>query len=294
MKIGLVTVLYNSDEMLPDFFESLFIQCYKNFILILVDNSPSKKTNDILIKLSNETKIQFIHLQMQNNIGVAAANNVGIKQALSENCDTILLLNNDIVFNQINCFSRLVDLAKSKKIIVPKILYYNTNKVWYGGGLFRNWFGFVKHTGCGLSESSITINKAKNTFYAPTCFALIDKIIFENIGLMDEQYFVYSDDTDFMYRAYKAGYRVWYEPSLVIEHKISQSTGGMTSNFSLYYDTRNKIYYSRKFNNFLLKISSMFFGIFLAVLFAVKTRRKSAFVSVFKAVVDGYKMKVIK
>lgn len=294
MKIGLVTVLYNSDEMLPDFFESLFIQCYKNFILIIIDNSPSEKTNNSIKNISSEWSIDFVHLPMQKNIGVAAANNIGIQYALSQNCDTVLLLNNDIVFSQKNCFSKLVDLAKNKKIIVPKILYHNTNKVWYGGGLFRNWFGFVKHIGCGLNESSSKINIAKNTFYAPTCFALIDKSIFESIGLMDEQYFVYSDDTDFMYRAYKAGFKVWYEPSIVIEHKISQSTGGMTSDFSLYYDTRNKIYYSRKFNNFLLKISSMFFGIFLATLFAAKTRRKSAFVSVFKAVADGYKMKVIK
>jgi GT2 family glycosyltransferase len=292
MKIGLVTVLYNSDKMLEDFFQSISIQTYRDFFLVLVDNSPNENSQEIVRNLEARYSIVLTYLQMQSNIGVAAANNVGIKTCLNNKCDAILLLNNDIKFTQTNCFETLVNLAITEKIIVTKLTYFDSNVIWYAGGLFRNWFGFVKHIGIGKQKSIAKYNIAKHTFYAPTCFAFILKEVFNNVGLMDEQYFVYVDDIDFMYRAKKANYNIWYEPSIVIEHKISQSTGGMTSDFSLYYDTRNKIYYSKKFNSLPNKISSIFFIISLGFLFAFREKRKSAQKAVINAIKDGFKMKI--
>jgi GT2 family glycosyltransferase len=291
MKIGLVTVLYKSDNVLPDFFKSIAIQTYKNYVLILVDNSASIDTKKIIEELNIQYNLPLLHLEMESNIGVAAANNVGIKSAFSNGCNDILILNNDIVFSQPHCFEELVLYSRNHSIIVPKIYYYNSKTLWYAGGLLRRWFGFVKHIGIGKQDTE-EFNISKYTDYAPTCFTYVKKEVFNKVGLMDEKYFVYVDDTDFMYRATIAGYGIWYEPSLFIEHKVSQSTGGLLTDFSIYYDTRNKIYFSNKFNNFFYKMSSNFFVISFAFLFAIKEKRISALVSVKKAVIDGYKMKV--
>lgn len=293
IKIGLVTVLFKSDEMLYDFFKSISIQDYKNYLLIIVDNSPSESTKIKIDELNKIFNIPFVHLEMKNNIGVAAANNVGIKFAFENYCSDIIILNNDISFHQTNCFSTLVSLSNTNQIIVPKIYYYNTNKVWYAGGLMRRWFGFVKHIGIDKLDAP-EYNKSTFTEYAPTCFVYVKKSVFDKIGLMDEKYFVYVDDTDFMHRAITNNFKIKYEPTLVIEHKVSQSTGGLKTDFSFYYDTRNKIYFSRKFNNFFLAISSNLFVIFLSFVFAIKEQRVSAIKNVFNAIVDGYKMKVEK
>jgi GT2 family glycosyltransferase len=49
--------------------------------------------------------------------------------------------------------------------------------------------------------------------------------VIEEIGLMDEKYFAYYDDTDFVLRAIRKGYKLWYEPTIQINHKVSSSSG---------------------------------------------------------------------
>lgn len=63
--------------------------------------------------------------------------------------------------------------------------------------------------------------------YAPTCFLIVNSDVFKQVGMMDERHFVYYDDTDFLYRAYIAGYKVKLEQDVVISHKVSVSDGGI-------------------------------------------------------------------
>jgi GT2 family glycosyltransferase len=77
-KIGIVTVLYKSESVLPEFFESLEAQTYKNFILYIVDNkSPD---NSLAISEAFKTKSTFETVVIANddNYGVAKGNNIGI------------------------------------------------------------------------------------------------------------------------------------------------------------------------------------------------------------------------
>jgi GT2 family glycosyltransferase len=72
--------------------------------------------------------------------------------------------------------------------------------------------------------------------------------VFERIGMMDERYFVYWDDADFVWRARTAGFRLVLDPRAVMYHKVSTSTGGMTSDFSIRYMHRNQMLFTRKFH----------------------------------------------
>jgi GT2 family glycosyltransferase len=73
-------------------------------------------------------------------------------------------------------------------------------------------------------------------------FCVCKKEVFNTVGLMDETYFVYVDDLDFMYRLRKLNYSIWYENSLSIDHKISQSTGGKFSAFSVFYGKKQNLF----------------------------------------------------
>ena len=244
-KIGFVTVLFNSEIVLDGFFESLSIQRNQDFVLYMIDNSHTVASEEYINNLINKYRLgnQIRHIINTVNEGVAKGNNQGIEYALKENCEFILIGNNDIVFTQINLFDVIVEKCRVNKIVAPKVLYYNTNKIWFAGGHIDKFRALAIHDN-EFNES--LAEEERYIEYDPTCFILFHKEVFENVGLMDEKYFVYWDDTDFIVRATKLGYKILYMPSHIIEHKVSVSTGGRSSHFSTYFYLRNRLYFIRK------------------------------------------------
>jgi len=248
VKVGLVTVLFNSDDVLEGFFKSLSIQTFIDYHLYIVDNTPSVKTDELIEKLSKIYSFSaFTHIKNESNVGVAKGNNQGIKLSLNDNTTYTLLLNNDIEFHDPELFSKLWEhaIANKESLIIPKILFFDTHKIWMAGGEFVLYKGITRHVGEGEEDNGL-YSSEKYFKYAPTCFMLIENTVFGNIGLMDEKYFVYFDDTDFLYRAHLNGYKVKYLPQLCVLHKVSSSTGGNESAFSIYYSNRNRLYFIRK------------------------------------------------
>jgi GT2 family glycosyltransferase len=246
-KIGLVTVLYKSDDVLEGFFRSISRQTYKDYILYLVDNSVNDFTNSLVKKLTETYPVtQCHHIKNSENVGVAAGNNIGARQSILDQCTHILLLNNDIEIDQDNVFNRLVYLCEERgeTMVVPKIYYYGTQRLWMAGGYMDKWRALGVHFGYKKKDRS-KYNIAKHISYAPTCFMIIAKQVFEKTGFIDEKYFAYYDDVDFVFRAAKNGFYIYYEPSISILHKVS-SSAGTASPFYVYYSNRNKIYFIKK------------------------------------------------
>lgn len=260
-KIGLVTVLYNGIEVLEGFFESLAKQTYKNYVLYVIDNSPNEDTLNEAKRLSENYLIPSEFIYNNANLGVAKGNNQGIFKAMEDFCSHICLINNDVEFEE-DLLKKLLDGLNENAcdMIVPKMYYFDEpKKIWCAGGKFRKWNGFnTKHFG----ENDIDIGKFEETKridYAPTCCMLIKKEVFEEVGYMDEKYFVYSDDADFCYRALKQNVKLYYLSSTRLWHKVSSSTGGSESDFSIFYAHRNLIYFSKKHTNFLFFMYILFF-----------------------------------
>ncbi len=245
--IGLVTVLYKGDDMLEDFFKSLGNQSWRSYHLFIVDNSPSERTDRLIAQLQAQYKVpELTHIKNEANFGVAKGNNIGIAASRAKGYSHTLLLNNDIEFDDAELLRKIFETAVSKeeKLLVPKIYFYDSNKIWMAGGKFHHRRAVTEHFGSHQEDSTI-YNIAKHVDYAPTCFMLISNDIFDRVGTMREQYFVYYDDTDFIYRAVKAGFRILYMPSVSIRHKESVSTGGMASPFSIFFMNRNRTLFVR-------------------------------------------------
>lgn len=291
-KIGLVTVLYQSDNVLRGFIQSLSLQAFNNFQVYFIDNSVNDCSTKLLFDILKEyPKVSFKYLPQQSNIGVAAGNNVGIVAALQDGCDYILLLNNDIEIEQENLLENILFKAEkaNEQIIVPKILYYDSRKIWMAGGYMDNCRALGVHEGMNENDNG-KFDKEKYISYAPTCFMLLSKNVIEKTGLMDEQYFAYYDDTDFVVRALKKGFSMLYMPSLVILHKVS-SSAGVNSPFYVYYSNRNKIYFIRKHYKYFQKISLIAYSLFSRCIFWLqfdKTRRQKL-IQGFK---DGFALEV--
>lgn len=286
--IGIVTVLYNSEKVLREFFFSLNKQTYKDFRLYVIDNASSDYSLEVARQLTKEVDFQSYFICNKQNYGVAKGNNQGIKKALSDGCDYILLSNNDIVLNE-NCIELLLDKSKSDeiKVVVPKIFFYNSEYLWYAGGRFIDYKGAVAHWGY-MERDTTEYNEAKFVEYAPTCVALIHSSIFSEIGYFDEKYFVYYDDTDFMRRLKLKKINVLYYPLAFLWHKESMSTGGMRSDFSIYYMSRNQIFYVLKYLSNIKLITFLSYSIchfFIKKIFNLSFRQKKI---LFKGYKDGW------
>jgi GT2 family glycosyltransferase len=285
-KIGIVTVLFKSDLVLEDFFRSISIQTFTNYILYIVDNSPSESSSVLIESLLQKYKIadKTRYLTTGKNLGVAAGNNLGIIASQEDECDYVLLSNNDIVIHDKFLFENMLFNADSFKlqILVPKIYYYNSKEFWFISGHINKFRSKCFHSNNNLVDIG-QFDELESCSYAPTCFMLLSKEVFNKVGLMDEKYFVYYDDTDFLWRCKLHNISVNLFTNGSIEHKEGKSTGGQTSDFSFYFFTRNRFLFSLKFNhNIFIKSSSVIYIFLVSLLRSLKYNKTKLFYIILK------------
>lgn len=296
LRIGIVTVLYKSDDVLPDFFTSLAAQVDSSFHqrLYVIDNSPDDSGTKLSEQLSAKYGIDAVCIFNNHNGGVAAGNNQGIRQALADGCSHILLANNDTVFPPGTISGLLSGLLSEKATAITPKIYFHTpaapKLLWYAGAPFSAWTTRGPHRGMGKPDLG-QYDRREDTEYAPTCFMLVDSGIFGCIGLMDEQYFCYYDDTDFVFRLRRFGARLVYDPSHCVDHKVSSSTGGDESPFSLFYMNRNRVYFARKNLRGLQKIFALTYMTLTRLPRTMRMDRASA-ERVWAGFREGWKLKL--
>jgi GT2 family glycosyltransferase len=267
-KIGLVTITYNSADVLRPFLDCVWEQTYSNLVLYVIDNDSGDATISIL---ENEQDSRLKVIKNTANLGVARANNQGIEQAIADGCNQVLIVNNDIEFES-TLIEKLikVQIEKGCSLVTPKMMYYdNPNYIWYAGSWFIKKKGFLPlHRGMKeLDEGQY--DEAIEVEYAPTCCLLAKKEVFQDVGMMDEKYFVYFDDTDFSYRVWEDGrHKMVYFPDVKFYHKVGSLTKSFEKekkktfrgDFFIKQNTKNHIY-------FLKKIGGLFAYTFIVWLF---------------------------
>lgn len=264
--VGVVTVTYNSAEVIGGFLRSLTSQSHRQWILFVVDNASADNTLQ-RINSCKEDRIRII--SNSDNRGVAAGNNQGINAAIAAACDAVLLINNDTEFEQ-DLITKLVSGLEEYRcdMTTPKMLYFeDPQRIWCAGGGFnplKGYFGF--HSGEGEVDVG-QYDEVRRVEHTPTCCLLIRTNVFDIIGLMDERYFVYIDDADFCFRAWRARVKMMYLPRARLLHKVSALTGGAESKFSILQCARNHIY-------FMLKNLNVFAAMGFLVAWQIRTTWK--------------------
>lgn len=267
-KIGVITITYNSKDVLRPFLNCVWQQTHTNLVLYVIDNASQDATRSIL-EMENDSRLKIIN--NSTNFGVAKANNQGIIKAIEADCDQVLIINNDVEFESTLIEKLLqVQAEKSCSLVTPKMMYFdNPNHIWYAGSWFIKKKGYLPlHTGMKQLDEG-QYDKIIEVEYAPTCCLLAKKEVFHDIGLMDEKYFVYFDDTDFSYRVWKdRRHKMFYCPDVKFYHKVGSLTKSFNmveeqifrGDFFIQQNTKNHIY-------FLKKIGGLFAYGFIAWLF---------------------------
>jgi GT2 family glycosyltransferase len=259
-------------------------------MLIIVDNASTDGTGAMLDAIDDSN---ILIIRNNRNVGVAAANNQGIEEGMRRGATRIVVSNNDTEFEP-DLLARLDQSLcdNDASAVSPLIPYYDhPDQIWFGGGHFSRRRGVrVVHD---HERAPLTAVGDVPFFidYAPTCCVMFDAAAFERIGLMDERYFVYWDDVDFMWRMKQAGLRLILDPTIRLLHKVSISTGGRLSDFSIKYNFRNQIFYTRKFHGMLWSSYTAFMAMLSgAALLVIKGDRPRHLYLRAKALRQGFAM----
>jgi GT2 family glycosyltransferase len=226
--IAIIVLNWNGRDLTLDCLRSLEGVTTPNLRTVLVDNASADGTVEAVRRRYHD---RVTIIQNADNLGFAAGNNVGIRQALADGADFILLLNNDTVVAE-DFVDHLVKPMLDTPgigITAPKIYYAEPEKqIWFAGGEISLWRGTAKHTGIRAMDAG-QFDTAHDIDYASGCAFLARRAVFEKIGDLDPGYRAYFEDADFCLRARDAGFRIRYMPAAHVWHRISASTGGQLS-----------------------------------------------------------------
>ena len=191
---------------------------YPQLTIIVVDNCS---TNDSVPRI-RAAHPDVMLIESGKNLGFAGGNNIGIQYALAKGAEYIWLLNNDTVPAS-NALSALVTKALTDQRIggVASICYYasapSTVQAWAGTRI-NLWIGYARNS---------TKPHADDWFHALYgASLLISRSAFEGVGLLDDGFFLYWEETEFCLRLRKRGWRLAAAPNSRVLHKVNASTEG--------------------------------------------------------------------
>ena len=229
----------------------------KSSLSTTVRNCPS-----ILRRRINLLKALYTSIDTQGNLGYARGNNIGICDALTRGAEYILLLNDDTVVSP-DFLSILLETAEKSTdigIVGPAIYYFDDpQEIWFAGARFDPDSCMIKSHETADSGNEVSSDLIGSD-YITGCALLIKKSVIEEIGLLNERFFLYWEDVDWGLRAKKAGLKRLVVPQSRIWHKVSVSTGGMDSPLRAYHKTRSHLLMAKLHSpNALTKLHIGFF-----------------------------------
>lgn len=251
MKIAVLTVNYHSDQdtlNLVDQLAKCDLPKGVSQTTFIVDNDNSKTLCQSL------KKYKSAHcLTSPGNIGFAAGNNLGLTEIISGNYDIVVLVNNDTIVPK-NFFIRISTSSITDDSVgaVGGLIYFakgfeyekgytqseKGKVIWYGGGKI-DWNNvYVGHDLVNQVDNGKL--KIKETPFISGCLLITKPFVLNQVGLFDERYCMYLEDADLCERIKKAGYKLVFDPSIKLWHKVAQGSG-IGSSLNDYFLTRNRL-----------------------------------------------------
>lgn len=222
--------------------ESLGKLTYPHYSVLAVDNGSTDGSVERLQSISG------IHtILLKTNEGFVGGNNIGIEYALQHQPDYILLLNNDTLVES-NFLSRLVTAMESTPdngIAGPLICYAGLpDTIWSAGGVIDAHRGETSMIGIGQKRQVLEGRSPYGVDFVTGCALLIKRRVIDEIGLLDDRFFAYYEETEFCVRARKKGWGCMVVPQALIWHKITPEARASSENVH-YYMTRNRLLFIR-------------------------------------------------
>ncbi|MBB6097613.1 hypothetical protein HNR42_001030 [Deinobacterium chartae] len=185
--------------------------------VVVVDNASRNDSVSRIKQAFPEIPV----LQSGGNLGFSGGNNVGIRHALEAGADYVWLLNNDtLVFpDSLEELLKTADQCPGAGVI-GSVLYYLEQpervQAWGGGKIIMP---------LGIARHYLEAQPLGKTSYITGASMLIRREVLEQVGLLDDGFFMYWEDTDYSFRVRRAGWEIAVAPGSKILHKESASLG---------------------------------------------------------------------
>lgn len=232
-KVAIIILNWNQEEETSECLSSLRKLDYKNYEVIVVDNGSADGSAERIKQKFSE----IVLIKNRENLGFCGGNNVGIKYALQDRAQYILLLNNDTVVDA-DMIGKLVEVMEENPeigAVGPKICFYDRpNVIQSAGGKIDFRTGKAPPI---TQEDSASSKRIKQVDYISGCALMIRKEIVWEIGLLDERFFNYYEETDYCVRIRKLGYNIVYVSDAKLWHKVGRVMNPLRN---LYFDIRNR------------------------------------------------------
>lgn len=218
--------------------------------IIIVDNCS---LDDSVRQLKSKFKLDKAVVLIENdkNEGFSAGNNVGIRFALTNaSCAYVWLLNNDTVVD-VNAMQVMKSAFKQDKYlgVAGSVLceYSDRAKIQAVGGVLNLWSFHYKTIGAGECLEQYSFPVERNKIDVCGASFMMSRAYLEQIGFLDERYFLYCEEMDIGEKSRRGGWHVYPIPGSIVYHKGSSSIGKKHSTFKDYHVVRSKMIFVRKF-----------------------------------------------
>ncbi len=250
--VSIITVNYNQSAVTCQLIESLRFCTYPHLDIIVVDNGSPSDNPEIIPKKYPEVLL----IKTGANLGFAGGNNAALPHARGK---YLLLINNDTEVEPgfLQPLVRLLESNPDIGMVSPRIQFFHTPGILQFAGFTpfsritaRNFaIGFgQKDEGqyCDVRETASIFGAAM----------LVPRRVLDDVGPMDEIYFLYYEEHDWAARIKKSGYKIYYDGRSLVLHKESISTV-KESPFQIYYLNRGRILFIRRNLSGMTKMLSM-------------------------------------
>jgi len=230
--VSVIVLNYNGKDYLEACLASVFASSYSPFEVIVVDNGSSDGSAE-----RAKERWDFELIKKQHNTGYAAGNNTGIRAAHGE---FVVLLNNDTTVDPSWLIELVSEFLRSEAdFCQPKIVIPGRLRIINSAGLMIHLAGFGLLRGNGEVDNGQYDEQEQISGLHGAC-VLVSREAVEKVGLLDEDFFAYNEDTDWSWRALLMGMKIVYVPKALVYH-FHGKTGGLKTPRKTYYAERNRI-----------------------------------------------------
>jgi GT2 family glycosyltransferase len=210
---------------------------YANHHIIVLDNASTDGSVEAIRSAFSEVEI----ISLSDNRGYAGNNNVGIAAALGREADWVFVLNEDTILDPV-CLEELIRVGESDPrigVVGPMVYHYDEPTVIQsaGGRLGRNWES--QHIAQNEPDTE-QFTSPRAVEWISGCAILVRRAAIEQVGMIDERFFYYWEETEWCLRATRAGWRILHVPRAKLWHKGVQRDYRPKPAVA-YYNTRNRL-----------------------------------------------------
>lgn len=267
-KVFIITINFNTARETHDWLSSILAVKHERYSLDIVIVDNTSKVPFILKKAEQNENVHLLRSEI--NTGFSGGNNIGIKYALKNNADFVMVINNDTTVDKNFLEELLKSLESNEKvgIVTPKIYFAKGHEFhkgrykkedlgkifWYAGG-FTDWENVMSvHRGVDEVDNG-QYDKEEAVTFASGCCMLFKSEVLKKVGIFDEKHFLYFEDADLCERIMRTGYKILYVPKSIIWHLNAVSSGGSGNSLQDYFMTRNRMIFGMRYASLKTKLA---------------------------------------